>query len=98
MRARADEGHAALKHVQQLRQLIDTEAAKKSSGGRDTRVVARGGFSGADVAHVGVHRAELEDVDRLVVESDARLHEEHRPRTAEAHEQRGNEQDRREEG
>src|SRR5205085_8347473 len=60
---RTDEGHAALDDVEQLRQLVDAEAAQEASDRSYAWVAARRCLLGADIGHVRVHGSELEDVD-----------------------------------
>jgi len=96
MRPRADKRHAALKNVQQLRQLIDTESAQKPADRRYSRIVFRGRLTGAEIRLVRVHAAELEDVDGLIVESDPWLNEEHRTRAGQPNEKRRDQEHRRE--
>ena len=70
-----DEGHASLDHVEQLRQFVDAEATQEPAPTGVTRGSSLWWSSRANIGHVGVHGAELEDVDRLVVEADPRLNE-----------------------
>src|SRR5437868_10359206 len=74
----ANERHAALEHVEQLRQLIDAEAAQEATDRSYARVVAGCSLLRTDIGHVGVHCPEFEDVDRFIVEADARLDEQYR--------------------
>ena len=67
VRARADDAHAPLQHVDELRQLVERGAAQERAEARDALVVAR-----RLAHHVAVlghrHRAELVDHDLAAVE------------------------------
>src|SRR5260221_3747847 len=89
VRPRPYQRHAALKHVQKLRQLIDTETAQETSDRSYARVVASGRQLCAKIGHVRVHRPELEHIDRFIVEADPGLDEQDRPRAGQANEQPG---------
>src|SRR4051795_3857875 len=52
---RPNQRHAALKHVQKLRQLIDTEAAQETTDRSYARVVASGRLLRAEIGHMCVH-------------------------------------------
>ena len=55
------------------------DLAQETSDRCDARIALGDGVAGRRVAHIGVHRAELVDVDRLVVEAVALLLEDDRP-------------------
>ncbi|MNR39620.1 hypothetical protein D3C85_1578440 [compost metagenome] len=76
MRARADQGHAALQHVDELRQFVDGGAADEAADGGDARVFAGGLLDLLVVVHA--HRAELVDLDHLTVPAVALLLEQDR--------------------
>ncbi len=94
VRARADDAHAALQHVDELRQLVERGAAQQCADARDALVVrARLGDDRAVLGHR--HRAELVDDDLLAVLAVAALPEDHRPGRAELDGQRDGQQQRR---
>ncbi len=79
VRTRADQGHVALEHVYELRQLVEAGLAQEAADARHARVIASRLRHHRVVRRIGRHRAELEHGDRIVVEAEARLAEEHRP-------------------
>src|SRR5829696_1217251 len=79
---RTDQRHVAPDHVQKLRKLIDAELAEDATDRGHARIILGRRRTSADVRLVSEHRPELEDVDHLIVEADAGLHEQDRPRTA----------------
>ncbi|MNE26261.1 hypothetical protein D3C80_1196190 [compost metagenome] len=78
MRTRADDGHAALQHVEELRQLIETGPTQKGTDAGDTRILALslGHFAMGLLVHY--HRAELVDLELLPVDAGTVLLEQHR--------------------
>ncbi len=79
VRARADQRQLADQHVEELRQLVDRGLADEAADAGDARIALGDGDLRRRVASDdGVHRAELEDVDDLVVEAVALLPEEDR--------------------
>ena len=94
-RARADERHLALEHVEELRQLVEARAPQEGADPRDARVVrdlehprvATGREVHVQVRElvlprlgVGGHRPELEDPEDLLRPAAPGLAEEDRPR------------------
>ncbi len=73
----ADDGHVAVQHVEELRQLIQRRPAQKAAQRSDPRVVAR-----RLQHHIGVfldaHAAKFPDHDRAAVQPVAALAEQHR--------------------
>ena len=89
VRARADQRQVALDgHVDELRQLVEARLADETADTGDARVVLGDELARGGVGLVGVHRAELVDLDQVVVEAVALLLEEHRPAAVELDENR----------
>ena len=88
VRARADDAHASLQHVDELRQLVERGAAQERAERRDARVVACAPAGSPSPSSVTRHGAELVDHDLLAVEAVAALPEDHRPGRAELHAER----------
>ncbi len=65
VRARADQGHLPLQHVEQLRQLIQRGAADEPPDGGNPRVIAAGLDHLAIIVHA--HRAEFPHLNHLAV-------------------------------
>jgi hypothetical protein len=88
-RPRADDGHLAAQHVDELRQLVDAELAHEPADRGDPRIVLdlehRAALlvllleRRAQLLGVHDHRPELEHVEEAAVQPDALLLEEHRP-------------------
>ena len=99
VRARADEREVAFERdVDELRQLVEAGLADEAADAGDARVVARRELARrCDPSWFDVHRAELEDLDQLVVEAVALLAEEHRAGAVEPDGERDREHHRREE-
>ena len=86
---RADKAHLTLQHVQNLRNLVEREAAEESPDARDPRVLAdleerTLGFVlvlelGLELGGARDHRAELQHRKLALPEADATVHEEDRP-------------------
>lgn len=76
VRARADQRHAALQHVDELRQFVDGGAADEAADGGNTVVVAGGLLDFLVVVHA--HGAELPHLDDLAVPAVTLLLEDHR--------------------
>src|SRR5690606_6255826 len=76
---RADDGHRALQHVDELRQLVQAGAAQECPERRDPRVTLAGLGNGAFFFLMDPHAAELPHLDRLAAESVTQLAEEYRP-------------------
>ena len=84
VRARADERQIALEHhVEELRQFVEAGLADEAADARDARIALGDKLRGRGVALVDIHRAELVDLDQLVVEAVALLLEEDRPAAVE---------------
>ena len=79
VRPRADERELAFDHVQELRQLIEAGLAKEAADTGHAIIGPGHEQVGVGVAAVGVHRAELADLDQLIVEAVALLAEEDGP-------------------
>jgi hypothetical protein len=77
VRARADDAHAALQHVEELGQFVQRAAAQEGAEGGDARVVFAGLLHDRAVVHGG-HGAELVDGDLLAVQAVAALFEDGR--------------------
>ncbi|MCY1310405.1 hypothetical protein D9M70_605880 [compost metagenome] len=69
VRTRPNERQFAFQHVENLRQFIDRRLADEAADRRDARVALGHGVACRRVAHMRIHRAELVDLDRLVVEA-----------------------------
>src|SRR5262249_15614847 len=90
VRPRADQREVAEEHdVEELRQLVDAGLADEAADASNARVVLGHALADVVVGLVGVERAELEDLDVLVVEAVAALLEEHRPLAIELDQDRG---------
>ena len=63
VRARADDRHLALEHVDQLRELVDAGAADEGTDAGDPVIVARGRAAAVVIELFLAHRAELEHVE-----------------------------------
>ena len=74
--ARADERQLATNNIDELRQLIEARLADKAPHTGHPRVVSGDEPLGILVRRLDIHRAELEDLDELVVEAIALLAEE----------------------
>src|SRR3984957_10419529 len=84
VRARTDQREIALEHdVEELRQFVEAGPADEAPDAGDAAVVLGHDLRGQRVGLIVVQRAKLEDVDALVVESEALLAEQHRARTVE---------------
>ena len=70
-----DQGHRAVQHVQELRQLVDRELADDPADAGDTRIVLGGLPIGQEIGHLRVHGAELITKEQTVVETHAWLPE-----------------------
>src|SRR5256885_8070771 len=77
VRARANQRHVALEHVDELRQLVDVPSSQEAAKAGDARVVATSLAHHVAVFERG-HGAELDDAEFLLVEAIAPLHEEQR--------------------
>ena len=84
-----------LQHVEELRQLVDRGLADEPADAGDARIVLGHELGRIGVEHVGAHRAELVDLDQLVVEAVPLLLEEHRPLAVELDGDGGGDHDRR---
>ena len=101
VRARADQREVALEDdVEELRQLVEAGLADEAADAGDARIALGDQLGGVDVGLVDIHRAELVDLDQLVVEAVALLLEEHRPlaveldgQRRERHHRRGKQED-----
>src|ERR1700722_5271720 len=79
MRAGPDQRKIALEHdVEQLRQLIKAGLANEAADAGDAAIVLGHDLGGERIGLIVVERAELEDVDALVVETKTLLAEQHR--------------------
>jgi len=77
--ARADHAHLALKHVEQLRQLIQAGPAGEAADRCDALIAFRGLNDLVPVV-AGGHRAELIDLYLAPRQAVPRLFKQHRPR------------------
>src|SRR5579859_3106313 len=76
VRARADQREVALEDdVEELRQLVKAGLADEAADAGDARIVPGDDLGGGRIGLVMVERAELEDVDALIVEAEALLPE-----------------------
>ena len=82
-RARTNGAHVANEHVEKLRQLVQARLAQEGAEPGLTRVVDGGPGGGGGVIAVHAHGAELEHVERAVVEPHPLLPEQKRPRRGE---------------
>src|SRR5436190_13801101 len=87
MRSRADEGHVAPYHVEELRKLIDVPVTQPGSYTGDAGIVLLRLTDQLSVLE-RPHRAEFDDSEGLLIESVAVLQEEYGPRTVELDQQR----------
>jgi hypothetical protein len=96
-RARPDDAHIASQHVEEVRQLVEREAAQEPPDAGDAWVLGR--HRGADADRVGAppHGAQLEHLEDHAVPSDPTLAVEHRPAGGELDGDGGREEDRRDE-
>src|SRR5947208_906356 len=79
VRAGADQGEVAPEHdVEELRQFVKRALADEAADAGDARIVLGHDLDGVWIGVVMVERAELEDVDALIVEAEALLAEQHR--------------------
>ena len=74
-RTMADEGHASLQHIHELRKLVKVMLAQETSCHGQARVVVALVECRAVQFRVGFRASEFEDVERFAVESDAFLPE-----------------------
>src|SRR5947207_2635982 len=91
--ARADDAHAALEHIEKLRQLVERGLPQKRAEAGYAPVVARGLLDHIPIFENG-HRAELVDDDLLAVESVAELLEQYRPGRSQLYADRDDKHDR----
>src|SRR3954451_18837644 len=75
-------------HVEELRQLVEAGLADEAADAGDARVVLGHDLRGRRISLIMVHRAELVDIDALVVEAEALLAEQHGAGAVELHGQR----------
>ena len=75
-------------HVEELRQLVEAGLADEAADAGDARIALGHELGRIGVGLVDVHRAELEDLDQLVVEAVALLAEQHRALAVELDRQR----------
>src|SRR5260221_11567698 len=81
VRTRADQRQVALEHdIENLRQLIEAGLADEAPDAGDAGIVLGHDLGGRRVRLMVIQRAELEDVDALVVEAESFLAEQHRTR------------------
>src|SRR4029078_158902 len=78
VRTRADQGHVAREHIQQLRKLIQACLPQDPSERRDTRIVGRRLLRSFAVTEMDEHRPKLENHETAIVVAIAFLAEEHR--------------------
>src|SRR6267142_3069431 len=84
-----NEREVALEHdVEELRQFVEAGLAYETPDARNTGIALGHDLGGGRVGQMVVHRAKLEDVDALIVEAEALLAEQHRPRAIELHRER----------
>src|SRR3972149_5753489 len=88
LRARPYQGHVALEHVQELRQLVDAEPSHKPSHRCPPRIVRDRPNRPGIPLRIPVPRSGLEDDERLSVEPHALLLVEHRTFRGELDEKR----------
>src|SRR5690606_4059132 len=79
MRPRADKGEAAEKRVEELWQFVDRRLADDAADACYPRIALRHRLARGGIAVFNIHRAELVDLDHLVVEAVPLLLEDHRP-------------------
>src|SRR5690606_14079147 len=79
VRPRPNQRQRAHQRVEELRQFVDRGLADEAADSGHARVVPGHRLLGGRVALVDIHRAELVDLDHLVVEAMPLLLEEHRP-------------------
>ena len=94
VRARPDDRHLALQHVEELGQLVEAVTPQEPAQAGHPEVVPRRLLGAVGVGRIGDHRAELVDGDQVVVEPVALLPEQHRAGTVEFHQQRDRRQHR----
>ena len=98
VRARPDERKVALEDdVEELRQFVEAGLADETPDAGHARVALGDELRRVGVGVAGIHRAELVDVDQLVVEAVALLLEEHRSLAVELDGERDSRHDRRSE-
>ncbi len=86
-RARTDENHVALEHVQQLRQFVEAGFAHPSADARQTRIGAVGRREAVGVG-VDAHGAELVEGETPAAKADAFLAEDGRAGEVARHQNR----------
>ncbi len=84
VRAGADDAHASLQGIDELRQFVERSPAQEGAEAGDAPVVA-GRLCDVMAVLADGHRAELVDDDLLAVQSVAPLAEQHRPRRRQFH-------------
>ena len=94
VRTRSNQRHISVKHIPELRQLIQARAAQKTANLCNAGIVFR------SLAHIGTifhhrHRAELEHFKHALIAAPAALAEQNRPRTIELDRQRDQRHERR---
>src|SRR6201999_345147 len=78
VRARTDQRQIALEHdVEELRQLVEAGLADEAAHTGDARIVLGHDLGGRRIGLVVIERAELVDVDALIVEAEPLLAEQH---------------------
>ena len=73
LRSWPDDAHVALEDIEKLRQLVERPGADETAHPRSTRVVALRPLRSALVLRPHFHRAELENAERLSIETHAHL-------------------------
>src|ERR1700739_1073037 len=76
VRAWADERHVPTNHIDELRQFVETGPAQDSAKPRDARIISYCALRPGWIRAISTHRAQLEDLDHLVVKPKAFLYEE----------------------
>src|SRR5215472_5199522 len=79
VRARPDQRHVAVQHVDQLRQLVETQQPQDVTDMGDPRIALHRALRAGLVALIGIHRAKFEHSDDAIGEAKALLYEKNGP-------------------
>jgi hypothetical protein len=86
MRTGTNERHVALEDIEELREFIDAQSSDDPANPRYARIVDAGLLRSAIIRKCGMHRPELPDLERLLIEPGTGLAEEDRTAGLDRHE------------